>query len=187
MFAALLDHPLFFSHKPTTIQYVSIGAEIVTPDLIKRLKDKLGSDTVVWAIWGMTEGIGLLAWQEDEAIPSRSGLLSIGRVMPGAGIRICAEGSRQPLAVGMEGELHCTGASLICRYLDEPESDAFYIEGQRTWLATGDRALMDEEGCVFLLGQYKDIIVRGGENISPAALDSCLNRHQGVKVRPSNW
>ncbi|KAL8795608.1 MAG: hypothetical protein Q9182_007510 [Xanthomendoza sp. 2 TL-2023] len=46
----------------------------------------------------------------------------------------------------------------------------------------GDRALMDDSGRVSILGRYKDIIVRGGENISPAALEACLNQHGGIKL-----
>ena len=144
MVAALFDHPSFSSYKLTTINFLSIGSEIVTPDLILRVKQELGPDTVVWPIWGMTEGLGILSWARDDSITSHNGLLPIGRVMPGASVKICEEGNRQPLKRGIEGELHCSGTSLIQKYLNKSDGDRFYTEGRNTWLATGDRALMDE-------------------------------------------
>ena len=71
---------------------------------------------------------------------------------------------------------------MICGYLNEPTSDKFYLEDKDVWLATGDRALMDVDGHIYILGRYKDIIIRGGENISPAALESCLDTLGGLKV-----
>ena len=166
----------------STAEYISIGAEMVTPDLIKRVKDQIGPRVMVWSGWGMTEGIGIISWDEDEDILPRQGIFPIGKVMPGAKIRICKEGSQKPLSRGEEGELHCAGTSIICGYLNESTSDRFYREGKDVWLATGDRALMDVDGRVYIFGRYKDIIVRGGENISPAALESCLDTLGGLKV-----
>ena len=182
--SALFNHSSFHSQKPTTLQVVGIGAEIVAPDLIETCRNYLGPDVVIWSGWGMTEGIGMISWDRDENIISRNGALPIGRVMPEAKIRICEIGSRKPLKRGEEGELHCSGTSAIHGYLNQPTSDSFYVDGQTNWLVTGDRALMDEEGRVYILGRYKDIIIRGGENISPAVIESCLNSHNGIKVGP---
>ena len=184
MMSALFNHSSFHFHKPTTLKFVSIGAELVAPNLIETCKENLGLDVVIRPGWGMTEGIGMLSWDEDEKILPRHGVLPIGRAMPGAKIRICDIGSRKPLKRGEEGELHCSGTSVIQAYLNESTSNSFYKDGQTSWLVTGDRALMDEEGRVYVLGRYKDIIIRGGENISPAVLESCLNGHSGIQVGP---
>ena len=184
MMSALFNHLLFRSHKPTTLRMIGIGAEMVAPDLIETCKRNLGPDVVIWSGWGMTEGIGMISWDQDENVIPRNGVLPIGRVMPGAKIRICEIGSRKPLKHGEEGELHCSGTSVIRGYLNQSTSDSFYVDGQTNWHVIGDRALMDEEGRVYILGRYKDIIIRGGENISPAVIESCLNGHSGVKVGP---
>ena len=184
MMSALFNHSSFHSQKPTTLQFVGIGAELVAPNFIETCKKNLGQDILIRSGWGMTEGIGMLSWDEDENILPRNAVLPVGRAMPGAKIRICDIGSRKPLKRGEEGELHCSGTSVIETYLNESTSDSFYVDGQTTWLVTGDRALMDEEGRVYVLGRYKDIIIRGGENISPAVIESCLNGHSGIKVGP---
>ena len=182
MMSALFNHSSFQSQKPTTLQFVSIGAEMIAPSLIETCKKILGLEVVTRSGWGMTEGIGMISWDQDEKILPRNGVLPIGRVMPGGKIRICDIGSKKPLKRGVEGELHCSGTSVIRAYLSETTSDSFYVDGQSSWLVTGDRALMDEEGHVYILGRYKDIIIRGGENISPAVIESCLNGHNGINV-----
>ena len=184
MMSALFNHPSFHSQKPNTLQFVGIGAEMVAPNLIETCKNHLGPDIVIWSGWGMTEGIGMISWNQDEDIIPRNGVLPIGRVMPGAKIRICEIGSRKPLKRSEEGELHCSGTSVIRGYLNQATRDSFYVDRQTTWFVTGDRAMMDEEGRVYILGRYKDIIIRGGENISPAVIESCLNSHSGIKVGP---
>jgi acyl-CoA synthetase (AMP-forming)/AMP-acid ligase II len=80
------------------------------------------------------------------------------------------------------GELHIGGLVVIGEYLDDrrdnDEEDAmrsqFYTDDHGRWLATGDQVTMDEDGVVRVLGRYKDIIIRGGENISPAQLEAHL-------------
>ncbi|KAL8851689.1 MAG: hypothetical protein Q9221_003420 [Calogaya cf. arnoldii] len=182
MLSTLFDHELLPSHRPTSLQYMSVGAEIVSPDLITKCKNEFGAKLIVWAIWGMTEGIGIISWTEDEMIPSHNGVLAIGRAMPGASIRICQAGSRTPVKHCEEGELHCSGKQLISGYMGATNSDGFYTESG-SWFATGDRAMIDEDGCVYILGRYKDIIIRGGENISPATIESCLDRYEGIKTQ----
>ena len=72
------------------------------------------------------------------------------------------------------------GELLIQGYL-VGDSRAFYDDFQGHWLATGDQAKMDGEGRIYVLGRYKDIIIRGGENLSPALIETCLNK-AGVVV-----
>lgn len=54
-------------------------------------------------------------------------------------------------------------------------------EGNR-WMMTGDQATMDVSGAVYILGRYKDLIIRAGENLSPALIEASLNKVQGVTV-----
>jgi acyl-CoA synthetase (AMP-forming)/AMP-acid ligase II len=53
------------------------------------------------------------------------------------------------------------------------------------WLKTGDQAIIDENGVLHILGRYKDLIIRGGENISPAKIEKCLEQIPGLFVRTS--
>ena len=55
------------------------------------------------------------------------------------------------------------------------EDGAFYNEDGYRWLATGDQARMHASGSVFIHGRYKDVIIRGGETLSPALIEHCIN------------
>lgn len=74
------------------------------------------------------------------------------------------------------------GTSVISRYLDGADPEAFYNDQYGSWLKTGDQANMDEHGVVQLLGRYKDLIIRGGENISPAKIEECMGQIPGLMV-----
>ncbi|KAI4089435.1 MAG: hypothetical protein LQ344_005437 [Seirophora lacunosa] len=183
MLSALFSHELLPSHRPTTLQYLSIGADMVPPHLIERCKVEFGAAVVVWVTWGMTEGAGFFSWIEDEPIPSHNGALAIGRVMPGTNVRICQPGNRTPVEHGQEGELHCSGNQLIRGYVGTTSSDGFYTDASGSWSATGDRAVIDDKGYVYILGRYKDIIKRGGEAVSPGMIESCLDKYGGIRTQ----
>jgi len=107
----------------------------------------------------------------------------VGKVIPGARIRVCSPSSREILNRDVPGELHIGGTSVISGYLDGADTDAFYKDEYGSWLKTGDQAIIDENGVVHILGRYKDLIIRGGENISPAKIEKCLEQIPGLLVR----
>ena len=182
MLYAMFDHHLFSSQTLASLRLVGIGAEMVSPDLVTNCKNILGSDVIVHPGWGMSEGISLVNWIQNDSVTSRNGVSGIGRVMPGSKIRICEAGTQTPLKRGETGELHCSGTSMIRQYFQNSAKDAFYDDEHGTWFVTGDQATMDDSGVVYVLGRYKDIIIRGGENISPATIESCVNSLGGIKV-----
>ena len=184
MISAILNHPSSQLLAGAALRHVSLGADLVAPDLLGLVKDRFGASVVVYSSWGMTEGMGIISWKEVNDVPTYRGILPIGRVMPGARVRICAEDSRDMVRKGQEGEFHVSGTAMTRGYLNGSDDDRFYIKDHIHWHATGDRAMMSQEGFIYILGRNKDIIVRGGENISPAALESCLNRSHAVKVSP---
>lgn len=55
------------------------------------------------------------------------------------------------------------------------------VTGER-WFRTGDQAILDLEGNVSITGRYKDMIIRGGENISPEAIEKVINKSKGLNV-----
>lgn len=64
-------------------------------------------------------------------------------------------------------------------YWDNPEDTKAIIDETR-WLHSGDIAVMDENGYVSIVGRIKDLIIRGGENISPKEIEDFLIVHEGV-------
>ena len=105
-------------------------------------------------------------------------------VAPRAKIRIYPPNSRKLIQRGELGELHVSNPRIIEGYINV-ESGSFYEEEKTIWLITGDQAMMDDEGVVYIMGRYKDIIIRAGEKISEAAAEACMGRMKGVTVSSS--
>ena len=93
----------------------------------------------------------------------RARLASVGRPVPGVEVQV------------VEGEIWVRGDQVAGEYLD--------TESQRDgdgWLHTGDRGSVDADGYVFVEGRGDDLIIRGGENVSPAEVEDTLLRHPAV-------
>lgn len=106
----------------------------------------------------------------------------MGKVLPGCRIRVCLPDSQEPLKRNVAGELHIGGTTVISGYIDGGGQSYFYADRYGSWLRTGDQAMVDENGVVQILGRYKDLIVRGGENIAPAKIEDCLRQIPGLEV-----
>lgn len=80
------------------------------------------------------------------------------------------------------GELHIGGTAVIAEYLEGADRESFYTDEYGSWIKTGDQATIDKNGVLQILGRYKDLIIRGGENISPAKIEQCLGQIPGLFV-----
>ncbi|MFP3976197.1 MAG: class I adenylate-forming enzyme family protein, partial [Dehalococcoidia bacterium] len=86
----------------------------------------------------------------------------------------------QPLPTGQMGELVVRGPRIMKGYWKDEEKtkNAFTSDG---WYRTGDLGYMDEEGYIYLAGRADDLIVRGGENISPEEVENALYNHPAIE------
>ncbi|KAL1846298.1 NRPS protein [Paecilomyces lecythidis] len=166
---------------------ICLGGAPITPDVLHTCKS-LGAKQII-AGYGTTEGVATLFNPMDVNDPRITNAqdgddVCLGTAKAGSHLRVCAPGSRTPLRCGEIGELHQGGYPVFDGYFDGSEEDnsTCYREGTVPWFATGDRGYMDEEGCIYLLGRYKDLIIRGGENISPLKIEQCLCGQPGVKT-----
>jgi acyl-CoA synthetase (AMP-forming)/AMP-acid ligase II len=83
------------------------------------------------------------------------------------------------LPPGQEGEIVAQGARLMTGYWKRDEETAqALVDG---WLHTGDVGWVDEEGYLFITGRTKDLIIRGGENISPGEIEAVLEQHPKIE------
>lgn len=164
---------------------IVLGGAPITPQALRESR-LLGAKKVV-AGYGTTEGVATLfnVMQADD--PRITDVQDgdetcLGSAVAGSHLRICAPGSRTPLRRNEIGELHQGGYPIFEGYLQGSDEDnaACYKEGTVSWFATGDRGYMDDEGNIYLLGRYKDLIIRAGENISPLKIEQCLSGQPGV-------
>lgn len=85
----------------------------------------------------------------------------------------------QPVAQGDVGELCVKGPGVMTCYYNDPEATAATLRDG--WLRTGDMAMQDEDGFIFLVDRKKDVIVSGGENIYPVQIENFLSACEKVK------
>jgi acyl-CoA synthetase (AMP-forming)/AMP-acid ligase II len=183
MMSLMLD-PEFSPEGYPTLKLVAMGADRVTKELVEQCKTAFRPEKVANG-WGMTEGITAVGADFAEPDAWRDGEMSIGHVLPGAAIRVCAPDTTEVVNRGETGELHMSGAQVIEGYYSKKSvvrNDAFYELEGRVWFKTGDAVVMDDEGNIFLTGRFKDLIIRGGENVHPGLIENCLNALPGVQV-----
>ena len=171
----LLALPTFAPARVRSLKFVHVGATMVSPEVLAKCKDPAGFGARnALPAYGMTEALALLSWNDDDEPIIEQGFASIGKPNPGVKIKICPPGKRECSVMGDTGELHFSTPALTPGYLGNKQ-EVFYEEGGNRWIASGDQARMHASGAVFILGRYKDVIIRGGENLSPALVEHCIN------------
>jgi len=122
-----------------------------------------------------TAGITAAAFDDSDLVKSTT----VGRLFPGLSARFCDPQTRTVLPDGEIGELCIRGYSVMQGYYRPTAIPAIDADG---YLHTGDLGHMDENGNIILVGRCKDIIIRGGENIAPAEIETLLLREPGVRA-----
>ena len=126
--------------------------------------------------WGLTEtnamGIGMMG----EEYLDRPEMC--GRLYPPLQQIAIMDDDARPLPVGEVGEIAIKASTLMRGYLNKPEATAEAI--RNGWFLTGDLGRIDDEGYVQIVDRKKNIIIRGGENISCLEVEGALHRHPAV-------
>jgi len=173
MMARIAGLPNLRSYNLSSLRWVVSGGGMLPYDIGTRFEDATGGK--------ITQGYGLMDYgaiaSHGVDDPRERRLRSNGRLMPGTVLRVIDETGR-PLPLGEIGEIcahgpHCNGG-----YIGEP--DATRNAWRDGFFHTGDLGCLTEDGYVELAGRSKDIIIRGGQNISAHEIETILCRHPAV-------
>jgi len=171
MIQMLLSQPLE-DHDLSCLERVGSGAAPLAADVIAELERRIPSCEIREG-YGCTESSALISTQPNAE--RRVG--SVGKPVPGVTVRIeLLDGTEA--VVGEDGEICVGGTTLMQGYWNSPESTAFALRDG--WLHTGDVGHMDTDGWLYVVDRIKDLIIRGGENISPAEVEAALHSHPDV-------
>lgn len=145
-------------------------------ELIKRAEEDQGF--FVSAVYGSSEALVNTAITEDDPIELRYS--TDGKVIADVEARIVDPETGAVLAAGEEGELQLRTPTLYVGYYKDPEhtSEVLSPEG---WYSTGDLCILDAENYLSVVGRKKDMIIRGGANISAREIEELLFTHPSIQ------
>jgi fatty-acyl-CoA synthase len=177
MFHFVLNSPKLRAEKLPFLRKGFIAGSYCPPALMRDIMTKLHISELS-NVYGQTEAIAISQTVCSDSLKHR--LETIGRPLAGVQAKIMDLQTHETLKCGEVGEL-CVKSEYVMRgYLKNREATEKAIDPDG-WLHTGDLATMDRDGYIRIMGRIKEIIIRGGENISPIEIEETLKSYQGVK------
>ena len=185
MLKRIMEHPDFNKYDLSTLQLITYGAAPMPYEVVRRAVDifKCG----LMNAYGQTESTSTLTFlgpddHKIEGTPAEQEkrlkrLRSVGRPMDDIEISI-RDDNGVPLGPGEEGEICVTGSRIMREY--HKQADATNDAIRDGWLYTGDVGYLDEDSYMFITGRKKDLIIRGGENISSGEIEAVLESHPAI-------
>ena len=172
IYVYMLLYPDAGNYNVSSVKYWTTGSAPLAYETWKEFKEKFGGE--ITEGWGLTEAA---ANNTINPYDERKKLGSIGLPMKGIEMRIFDDDDNE-LPPGKEGEIVIRGPMVMKGYWNKPEETADVI--RNGWLHTGDVGYVDEEGFFFITDRKKDIIIKGGENISPRTIEEVLYQYPKV-------
>ena len=170
---SLLDHPDFDPELHTKLMpFIGLGGSAV-PAAVGERCARLGIETS--RSFGSTEHPSITGSYPDT--PHDKRVATDGRPLPGVELRLVDDDGRD-VDAGSPGEIWSKGPECFVGYTDTAETAAAFTPGG--WFMTGDVGVLDAEGFLTITDRKKDIIIRGGENVSAAEVEEVLVRMPGV-------
>lgn len=177
MFIAELEHPRFHEFDLSSLRTGIMAGTICPIEVMKRVVRDMHMSEVTIA-YGMTE-TSPASYQSTIDTPLEKRVSTIGKVHPHLECKIICSATGETVPTGSAGELCVRGYSVMHGYWADPEKTAETIDAEG-WIHSGDLAVMDEEGYVSITGRIKDMVIRGGENISPREVEEFLYRNPAI-------
>jgi long-chain acyl-CoA synthetase len=172
MMLYLMSHPDRVRYKIDSL-YRTVSGGAALPEQVRVMFSKMFPGRADQG-YGMSESIGIATVYDDHDT-YRPG--SAGRAVPGLTIRI-VDHNNQPLSARQVGEVCLIGPNISPGYWNDDSATTEAFEGG--WFHTGDVGYLDEDGFLYITDRKKDLIIKGGENISPREIEEVLYLHPAV-------
>ena len=155
-----------------TVRIAGSGAAKLDPTVRETMQTRFGLR--IDEGYGLTEASPVVT--TSTGIPSPAG--SIGAPLPGVKVRLI-DADGLDVLVGDVGEIRVQGPNVFQGYWNDPEATARALTPDG-WLMTGDLAVVDDDGFLFIVDRLKDLIIVSGFNVYPAEVESILLEHPCV-------
>jgi long-chain acyl-CoA synthetase len=174
MVQQVLDSPDIDKRDTSSVTSIGYGGAPAPPELVRRIKARFPT-THPSNGYGLTETSSVTTMNSGDDYVRKPD--SVGPPVPVCEVKVVDE-EGQELPLGSVGELWIKGPNVVRGYWNNPEATAeTFTDG---WLHSGDLARIDEEGFVYIVDRAKDLLIRGGENISSVEVESAIFEHPAV-------
>jgi long-chain acyl-CoA synthetase len=175
MWIALVNHPGIETHDFSSLRVIGSGGAPLPIEVAQRVKRVVGLPLP--SGWGMTETSPAGISPPANGLPKPG---TIGIPLPGITVEVVAlDDPHRVLNVGETGELRIKGPNVMQAYWNRPrETSAVMVDG---FFLTGDIGYMDEDGYFFLVERKNDVIISGGFNVYPIAIEYAIYEHPDVE------
>jgi fatty-acyl-CoA synthase len=178
MFIAELASPDFKRRDLSSLRTGIIAGASVPMELMRRVIADMHMEQVVIG-YGMTEtSATIMITSPTDPVERR--VSTVGKVVPHVEAKVVDQYS-EIVPRGQVGEICVRGYSVMLGYWEDPQKTAEAIDADG-WMHTGDLGTIDQDGYGKIVGRLKELVIRGGENISPAEIEEFLHRHSQVEM-----
>lgn len=179
VFVAMLSHPTFADHDTSSLTKIIAGGAPMPPAVLDRYESATG--TYLHNGYGLTETtsptFGSPTGQRNPTDPLY-GALALGVPLPGTDFKLVGDDGHE-VGIGEAGEIVVRGPHVVPGYWNNPEQTANALRDG--WLYTGDVAIMDGDGWVFMVDRKKDVINASGFKVWPREVEEVLYEHPAVQ------
>lgn len=177
MFIAELNHPMFNIFDMSSLRTGIMAGALCPVELMRKVNEKMFMD--ITSVYGLTEtSPGMTQTRVDDSFEIRC--TTVGRAFEFTEVAIIDPATGEICEDGVQGEVCCRGYNVMKGYYKNAEATAQVID-KNGFLHSGDLGVKDENGNYSITGRIKDMIIRGGENISPREIEEFLYHMPGVK------
>ena len=177
MFISMLHHPMFPMFDMHSLRTGIMAGALCPEELMRQVNEQMFMDLT--SVYGMTEtSPGMTQSRVDDPFEVR--LATVGSDYEFTEVKVLDPETGQECPVGVAGEMCCRGYNVMKGYYKNPEATAQVIDANG-FMHSGDLGVKDAQGNYRITGRIKDMIIRGGENISPKEVEEYLDRMPGVR------
>ena len=158
-----------------SLRTICVSGECMAADVGKKIAEAF-PDAMIYHVYGLTEACPRISYLPPERFAQHTG--SVGVPLNAVRLKIIDANGRVA-GKGQEGVLWVRGANIMLGYYNAPEYTSKVLQGG--WLCTGDIAVIDEEGLLWIKGRFDDLIIRAGMNIYPQEIEQALKKDSRVR------
>ncbi|KAI9685610.1 MAG: Acyl-CoA synthetase member 2 mitochondrial [Bathelium mastoideum] len=199
MFITEMAHPNFAKTDKSSLKFGIVAGSAMPPAFLRRVMKEFLIPRI-YSCWGMTE-LSSFVTMMHETDPWDKRIHTTGRPFPHFVVKIVKPNSGDVVPWGEKGEIVVSGYGQMSEYLGNKEKtdEALRHHEQdlhergvgglggrggrelRVWMHTGDEGMLDDDGYLVFTGRIKDLIIRGGENITPLEIEERLSEMAAIE------